>query len=122
MHRHSLNELRTRRRIRVRAQARGTAACPRLSVFRSNTGIYAQLIDDVKGVTVAHAGSRELAAAKKEGTKAAKTAEAELVGALIAERGKAAGVTRVVFDRGSYRYHGRVKAVAEAARKSGLQF
>ncbi len=121
MHRHSLNELRIRRRIRVRAQARGTATCPRLSIFRSNTGIYAQLIDDAKGVTIACAGPKEVAA-KRSGGAGTKTSAAAAVGTLIAERGKAAGITRVVFDRGSYRYHGRVKAVAEAARKGGLQF
>lgn len=99
----------------MRATVRGTAARPRLSVFRSNRFMLAQLIDDVAGKTLASANSKQL---KKKDTK---TAGAAYVGKTIAERAKAAGVTVVVFDRGSYRYHGRVRALVEAAREAGLK-
>jgi large subunit ribosomal protein L18 len=108
---------RLRRRRRVRAKVRGTAERPRLSVFRSNRGISAQLIDD--------AGGRTLAAVNwiEPDLKGLQSMEqAKRVGALIAERGKAAGVEAVVFDRGGYQYHGRVKALAEGAREGGLSF
>ena len=108
-------KLRRARRTVLRVRAGGD--WPRLAVFRSNRGIYAQLIDDVKGVTVASASSRDI---KKE-KEAKKTNVAHRVGELIAERAMKAGVTRAVFDRRSYRYHGRVRAVAEGARKGGLQ-
>jgi len=107
--------VRARRRHRVRARIRGTRATPRLSVFRSNVAIYAQLIDDTTGRTVVQASSRDLT---KRGPK---MADAAAVGKLIAERATPAGITTVVFDRGSYRYHGRVKALAEAARTGGLK-
>jgi large subunit ribosomal protein L18 len=95
----------------------GTAERPRLSVFRSNARIYAQVIDDTKGHTLAAAGSTEQA------LKAVGKGEAATqVGKLVADRAKAAGVTQVVFDRGGYLYHGRVKALAEAARGGGLEF
>jgi len=109
---------RAKRRVRVRAKVSGTAERPRVSVFRSNRGIYAQLIDDVRGVTLASADSREI----EGGAGLDKTAIAGKVGGLLAERARAAGVERVVFDRAGYLYHGRVKALAEGARKAGLQF
>jgi large subunit ribosomal protein L18 len=104
---------RLRRRRRVRAKVRGTAARPRLSVFRSNNGLFVQLIDDESGVT--------LAAAQWTEVKDLKPMErAKKVGGLVAERAKAAGIERAVFDRGGYQYHGRVKALAEGAREGGL--
>ena len=112
------NQARINRHARVRAKISGTAACPRLDVFRSNSNIYAQLIDDVNGVTLAAAASNEkdfgLSGANKEG--------ARKVGQLIAERAAAKGITEVVFDRGGYIYHGRVKELAEGAREGGLKF
>jgi large subunit ribosomal protein L18 len=108
-------EARQRRRRRVRGKITGTAERPRLAVFRSNTDIYAQVIDDAKGHTLAAADSR----AVKDGDK---TAKARATGALLAERAQAAGVEAVVFDRGGYLYHGRVKALAEGAREGGLRF
>jgi large subunit ribosomal protein L18 len=108
---------RHRRAVRVRSKVKGTAERPRLSVFRSNKGIWAQLIDDRSGRTLASAGSVQV-----EDKDLPKTETASKVGALLAERAKAAGVERVVFDRGSYLYHGRVKALAEGAREGGLEF
>ena len=106
---------RLRRRRRVRAKIRGTAERPRLSIFRSNRGMRAQLIDDVAGHTLAAVNWTE------PDVKALQSMEqAKRVGALIAERAKAAGVENVVFDRGGYRYHGRVKALADGAREGGL--
>jgi large subunit ribosomal protein L18 len=113
-------EGRIRRHRRVRKHVHGTAERPRLAVYRSNKHISAQVIDDDRGQTLAAASSTEtdLRAAGSGGSVAA----AERVGTLIAERAKAAGVTAVVFDRGGYAYHGRVAAVAEAARNGGLDF
>ena len=112
------NKARIRRHTRVRGKISGTAECPRLDVFRSNSNIYAQLIDDVNGVTLAAAASNEkdfgLSGSNKEG--------ARKVGQLIAERAAAKGITEVVFDRGGYIYHGRVKELAEGAREGGLKF
>ena len=108
---------RLRRRRRVRAKVRGSAERPRLSVFRSNRGIGAQLIDDDAGRTLAAVNWTE---ADLRGLKPME--QAARAGALIAERAKAAGVETVVFDRGGYRYHGRVKALADGARESGLTF
>ena len=111
-----------RRRRRVRAKLRNVAAArPRLSVFRSNKHIYAQIIDDAGGRTVAAASTQdgELASALKTG---ANLEAAAAVGKLVAERGLKAGVTAVVFDRGGYLYHGRVRALAVAAREAGLKF
>jgi len=108
---------RLRRRRRVRAKIRGTAERPRLSVFRSNRGIFAQLIDDDAGRTIAAVNWIEPELRKLSATEQAKRA-----GELLAERAKAAGVERCVFDRGGYRYHGRVRALAEGAREGGLQF
>jgi large subunit ribosomal protein L18 len=110
-------QARLRRRRRVRAKVRGSAERPRLSVFRSNRGIGAQLIDDVAGHTVAAVNWTE------DDLKSLKAMEqAAKAGQLLAERAKAAGVESVVFDRGGYRYHGRVKALADGARESGLKF
>jgi large subunit ribosomal protein L18 len=105
-------------RTRIRATVKGTDSRPRLSVFRSNSQIYAQIIDDLKGVTIASASSLSM----KDAQKVAKTEQAKLVGKQIAERAKAAGIEEVVFDRGGYLYHGRVKSLAEAAREAGLKF
>ena len=109
---------RAKRQIRVRAKISGTAACPRLDVFRSNSNIYAQLIDDVNGVTLAAASSNE----KDFGGNGGNCEGARKVGQLIAERAAAKGITEVVFDRGGYIYHGRVKELAEGAREGGLKF
>ena len=110
---------RDRRHRRVRARAIGTSERPRLNVFRSLNHIYAQVIDDSQGHTLAAAGSLE---ADIRTAKANKTEEAKQVGRLVAERARQAGVTQVVFDRGGWQYHGRVKALAEAAREAGLDF
>ena len=108
---------RLRRRRRVRAKIRGTAERPRLSVFRSNRGMSAQLIDDVSGRTIAAVNWTETDIKGLQSMEQAKR-----VGAAIAERAKAAKIDSVVFDRGGYQYHGRVKALAEGAREGGLQF
>ena len=110
---------RKRRHVRVRAKVSGSAQRPRLNVFRSSAHIYVQLIDDVAGRTIAAASDLEPSVSEKGG---AKTERASAVGALIAERAKDAGITSVVFDRGGFLYHGRVKAVADAAREGGLEF
>ena len=112
-------QLRRRRHLRVRRKVTGTAERPRLVVFRSLKHIYAQLVDDDRGVTLLGVGDGS------EGIQAdgaGKVSRGKAVGKLIAERAKAAGVTKVVFDRGGFKYHGRVKALGEAARKGGLQF
>ncbi len=109
-------DLRSRRHRRVRAIVKGTAISPRLSVFRSLRGMVAQLIDDANGKTLCYASSKEIG--KKEGKV---NVSAEL-GKLIAEKAKTKSITKVVFDRGGYKYHGRVKALAEGARAGGLQF
>ena len=108
---------RLRRRRRVRARVRGTSERPRLSVYRSNRGVFAQLVDDTKGHTVAAVNWIEPDLRKLSATDQAKRA-----GELLAERAKAAGVETCVFDRGGYQYHGRVKALAEGAREGGLVF
>jgi large subunit ribosomal protein L18 len=108
---------RVRRRRRVRAKVHGTAARPRLSVFRSNRGIQAQLVDDVQGHTVAAVNWTE-----GDLKSLARMEQAKRAGELLAERAKAAGVEECVFDRGGYRYHGKVKALAEGAREAGLKF
>ena len=108
---------------RTRAKVRGTAQRPRLSVFRSNRHIYAQLIDDSAGRTLAAAGTKQSALAKAlPDGRASNKAAAQLVGKAIAAQALANGVNQVCFDRGSYRYHGRVKALADAARDAGLKF
>jgi large subunit ribosomal protein L18 len=108
---------RLRRRRRVRARIRGSAERPRLSVYRSNRGVFAQLIDDDAGRTVAAASWTEPDLRKLDSMEQAKRA-----GQLLAERAKAAGVESCVFDRGGYRFHGRVAAIAEGAREGGLKF
>ncbi|WP_172357379.1 50S ribosomal protein L18 [Lactococcus insecticola] len=108
------NKTRQKRHRRVRGKISGTAERPRLNVFRSNTNIYAQVIDDIAGVTLASASSL-----KETGTK---TEQATAVGATVAKAAVAAGVTEVIFDRGGYLYHGRVQALAESARENGLKF
>jgi large subunit ribosomal protein L18 len=108
---------RLRRRRRVRARITGTAERPRLSVYRSNRGVFAQLVDDTKGHTVAAVNWIE-----PELRKLSAAGQAKKAGELLAERAKAAGVETCVFDRGGYQYHGRVKALAEGAREGGLAF
>ena len=108
---------RLRRRRRVRAKVRGSAERPRISVFRSNRGIFAQVIDDDAGVTLAAVNWTEADLRKLKPLEQAKRA-----GGVLAERAKAAGVETAVFDRGGYQYHGRVKALAEGAREGGLVF
>ena len=112
---------RQRRHRRVRAKISGTAERPRLNVFRSLDHIYAQVIDDVAGHTVVSASTidREL---RDEVAGKAKLEAAKLVGTLLAQRAQAAGIKQVVFDRGGYKYHGRVKALADGAREAGLKF
>jgi len=112
-------EVRARIHKRIRESLSGTAERPRLAVFRSVKHIYAQVIDDHKGRTLVAASSNEKAGAVKSG---GNVAGAKEIGKLIADRAKAAGITRVVFDRGGYLYHGRVKALADAARAGGLEF
>ncbi len=111
-------EARIRRHVRVRKSVSGTEARPRLAVFRSNRHMVAQVIDDVTGTTLAAASTLE----KDLRSVGGNVEGATKVGALVAERAKAAGVTAVVFDRGGFRYHGRIAAVAEAARDAGLEF
>ena len=112
------NAQRLKRHKRVRAKISGTPEMPRLNVFRSEANIYAQVIDDVNGVTLASASSLDKAIEGYGGNIAAAT----VVGKLVAERAKAKGIETVVFDRGGYLYHGRVKALAEGAREGGLKF
>ncbi len=114
----SRNDARARRHRRVRKNVRGTESRPRLSVFRSNRYIYAQVIDDTAGRTVAAASSQE---ADLRGSSLNKKTAAK-VGEMVGTRAKDAGVEAVIFDRGGYKYHGKVKALADAARESGLEF
>lgn len=114
----STNEARLKRHLRVRAKIQGTQECPRLNVFRSNNNIYAQLIDDVKGVTLASASTLDKEINCYGGNKEA----AREVGKLIAKRAQEKKITEVVFDRGGYIFHGRVKELAEGAREGGLKF
>ena len=112
-------QLRRRRHLRVRRKVAGTAERPRLVVFRSLRHIYAQLVDDDRGVTLLGVSD---ASEGVDTTTAGKVNRAKATGKLLAEKAKAAGVTKVVFDRAGYRYHGRVQAVAEGAREGGLEF
>ncbi|XOQ43370.1 MAG: 50S ribosomal protein L18 [Clostridium sp.] len=112
------NKARLRRHRRVRGKISGTAECPRLNVFRSTKNIYAQVIDDVKGVTLAAASTLDKEFNGNGGNKEA----AREVGRMIAKRAIAKGIEKVVFDRGGYLYHGRVKELAEGAREGGLKF
>ena len=109
---------RERRHLRVRTKISGTAECPRLCVFRSNANIYAQVIDDVKGVTLAQASTLD----KEVKTKKSNKEAAKEVGALVAKRAIEKNIKSVVYDRGGYVYHGIVKELAEAAREAGLEF
>ncbi|MGA1976333.1 MAG: 50S ribosomal protein L18 [Bacteroidales bacterium] len=113
-------EKRTRIRKRIRKIIGGTADIPRVAVFRSNKQIYVQVVDDIKRVTLLSASSREKEVADKTGIK--KTEQAKLVGKLLATRCKEKGIESVVFDRSGYKYHGRVKSLADAAREGGLKF
>lgn len=113
----SKNDERLRRHARVRTKISGTPECPRLCVFRSNAHIHAQIIDDVNGKTLAAASSVDMKLANGGNIEAAKA-----VGAEVAKRALAANITTVVFDRGGYVYHGRVQALADAAREAGLKF
>ena len=112
------NAMRLHRHVRVRGKISGTPERPRLNVFRSNANIYAQIIDDVNGVTLVSANTLEKDFEGATGNKEA----AKKVGAILAERAKAKGIEEVVFDRGGYVYHGRVAALAEGAREAGLKF
>ncbi|GAA0360462.1 50S ribosomal protein L18 [Alkalibacterium iburiense] len=111
------NKLRLKRHKRIRRNLSGTAERPRLNVFRSNKNIYAQLIDDVEGVTLASASTLDTDVSGDS-----KVEKAAAVGELIAKRANEKDITEVVFDRGGYQYHGRVKALADAARENGLKF
>ena len=113
---------RQRRHVRVRAKVTGTDQRPRLNVFRSSAHIYAQLIDDTRGHTLAAASDLEQEVRDRAGDGASKTARAKVVGSLVAERAKSAGLTTVVFDRGGFLYHRRVRGAAEGAREAGLTF
>ncbi len=113
----SKNEMRKERHERVRAKIVGTKDVPRVCVFRSNTNIYAQIINDEEGKTLVSASSLE-----NKGTNGSNIEAAKLVGASLAKKAKDAGITKVVFDRGGYLYHGRVKALADALRDNGLEF
>ena len=112
------NAMRLHRHVRVRGKISGTPECPRLNVFRSNANIYAQIIDDVSGVTLVSANTLEKGF---EGT-TGNVEAAKKIGLVLAERAKAKGIEQVVFDRGGYVYHGRVAALAEGAREGGLKF
>lgn len=114
-------ESRVRRHLRVRKHINGTTECPRLNIFRSEAEIYAQVIDDQAGHTLAAASSIDHEIREKV-TGKTKTEQARLVGNLVAERAKNKGISKVVFDRGGFRYIGRVKALADGARESGLDF
>lgn len=113
----SRNDVRKKRHHRIRAKISGTPEVPRLNVFRSNKNIYAQIIDDVNALTIASAST-----ADKDINNGSNKEAASAVGKLVAERALEKGVKKVVFDRGGYIYHGRVKALAEAAREAGLEF
>jgi large subunit ribosomal protein L18 len=110
---------RQRIRYNIRRKISGIATRPRLSIFRSNTDIYAQIIDDVKGATIAAASTKDKDIKAQKGNK---TEKSKLVGAAIARKATDLGVKEVIFDRGGYLYHGRVKSVADGAREAGLQF
>jgi len=115
-------DARIRRRKRVRKRISGTALCPRLSVFRGHRHIFAQLVDDESGTTLAQASSIKLKASKPEEGQGQKCAIARSVGVELAKRANDKGVTNVVFDRGGFKFHGRVAALAKGAREGGLKF
>ncbi|MBI2773553.1 MAG: 50S ribosomal protein L18 [Chloroflexi bacterium] len=113
---------RVRRHARVRERITGTAERPRLSVHRSLTHMYAQVIDDATGRTLASASDLDVKTGRSPAAQKNKTERAKAVGKLLADKAKAAGISDVIFDRGGYRYHGRIKALADAAREAGLKF
>jgi large subunit ribosomal protein L18 len=115
-------ERRLRRRRRVRRRVFGTAEKPRLTVYRSHKNIFCQLVDDERGVTIAAASTLEKGAASERPASGGKVAAASVVGKLIAQKALALGITAIQFDRNGYQFHGRVKALAEAARQGGLKF
>ena len=117
----SKNEIRVRIHERIRGKVKGTSERPRLAIFRSVAHIYAQVIDDSKGSTLVSASSIEKSEGGKKGT-GGNVAAAKAIGKTVAERAKEQGIKKVVFDRGGYIYHGRVKALADAAREAGLEF
>ena len=118
----SKNEIRERVHTRIRKKLRGTSERPRLAIFRSVAHIYAQVIDDAKGITIVAASSSEKGSGSSSGKlTGGNVAAAKEIGKRVAERAKEKGITRVVFDRGGYLYHGRVKALADAAREAGLE-
>ena len=117
------NEVRLKRHTRVRKRVQGTPTRPRLNVYRSSNNIYAQVVDDLAGKTLAAASSLDSTLRQADNKSAGgNVSAAHAVGALIADRAKAAGVTKVVFDRGGYLYHGRIKGLADGARENGLEF
>jgi large subunit ribosomal protein L18 len=113
-------EKRTRIKMRIRKKISGTAETPRLAVYRSNKQIYVQVVDDLNKITLLSASSREKEVSEKSGIK--KTDQAKLVGKLLATKCREKGIEKVIFDRSGYRYHGRVKSLADAAREGGLKF
>ena len=121
MSKNALRTARIKRHHRVRAKVEGTISRPRLCVFRSLNHIYAQVIDDSQGHTLISASTLD-PEMKDEVTGKARSAKAELVGSLVAKRALSKGIDQVVFDRGGYKYHGRIKALADAARREGLKF
>jgi large subunit ribosomal protein L18 len=118
----SKNEIRERVHTRIRKKLKGTTERPRLAIFRSVAHIYAQVIDDTKGTTLASASSVEKGSLETPGSKGGNVAAAKAIGTRVAQRAKEKGIGKVVFDRGGYLYHGRVKALADAAREAGLEF
>lgn len=112
------NKQQAKRRIRTRSKVKGSEKRPRLSVYRSNVAMYAQIIDDGKGKTLVSVSEKNLT----KGEKLTKSEKAKMLGTLVAKKAKEKKITSVVFDRGSYAYHGRVKQLAEGAREGGLQF
>jgi large subunit ribosomal protein L18 len=116
------NFTRVLRLARVRAKSRGTAVKPRLSVFRSNSNVYVQLIDDAAGKTLVSGSFKDAASVTAKKAPGARISKAHALGKAVAEKAKKAGITTIFFDRGAYAYHGRVQAVAEGAREGGLKF
>lgn len=115
-------EKRLKRRIKIRKKISGSAACPRLSVFRSNNSMFVQIIDDVAGKTLVSGASKEVKDKKSDSALTGKILTGFELGKLIAEKAKAKNIEQIVFDRGGYKYHGRIKSLADGAREGGLQF
>ncbi|GAA3411917.1 50S ribosomal protein L18 [Paenibacillus hodogayensis] len=115
------NKARHKRHLRVRKKIKGTQERPRLNIFRSSKHMYAQLVDDINGVTIASASTQDKEL-KEQVENGGNTEAAQKVGSLVAQRAKEKGIDKVVFDRGGYLYHGRVQALADAAREAGLEF